>query len=86
MKKGQGLSARFSDARLLMGMRAVPDEERFNVNGGAIAIGYPLGATGARTTTTLARELQRSNTRFGIVSAGIGKGQGIAILIENTQV
>jgi acetyl-CoA C-acetyltransferase len=59
------------------------DEARLNVNGGAIAIGHPLGATGIRLTLTLARELQRKCLRYGIASACIGGGQGIAILIEN---
>ncbi len=59
------------------------DEDKVNVNGGAIAIGHPLGATGVRITTTLARELQRSGLRYGIASACIGGGQGIAVLIEN---
>jgi len=59
------------------------DEDRLNVNGGAIAIGHPLGATGVRLTTTLARELQRKGLRYGIASACIGGGQGIALLIEN---
>ena len=58
---------------------------RLNVNGGAIAIGHPLGATGVRLTVTLARELQRSGGRYGIASACIGGGQGIALLIENLQ-
>ena len=59
------------------------DEERVNVNGGAIALGHPLGATGVRLTITLARELRRSGKRYGIASACIGGGQGIAMLIEN---
>jgi len=57
--------------------------DRVNVNGGAIAIGHPLGATGVRLTVTLARELRRSGKRYGIASACIGGGQGIALLIEN---
>lgn len=61
------------------------DEEKLNVNGGAIAIGHPLGATGLRITTTVARELQRSGLRYGIASACIGGGQGIAVLVENPQ-
>jgi acetyl-CoA C-acetyltransferase len=61
------------------------DEDKLNVNGGAIAIGHPLGATGVRLTLTLARELQRSRKRYGIASACIGGGQGIAILIENVE-
>ncbi len=61
------------------------DEDKLNVNGGAIAIGHPLGATGVRLTVTLARELQRSGGRYGIASACIGGGQGIAMLIENVE-
>ncbi|MDE2578639.1 MAG: thiolase family protein [Hyphomicrobiales bacterium] len=59
------------------------DEARLNPNGGAIAIGHPLGATGVRLTMTLARQLQRTGKRYGISSACIGGGQGIALLIEN---
>ena len=59
------------------------DEDKLNVNGGAIAIGHPLGATGVRLTTTVARELSRSGLRYGIASACIGGGQGIAVLVEN---
>jgi acetyl-CoA C-acetyltransferase len=62
------------------------DEERLNVNGGAIAIGHPLAATGIRLAVTLARELQRSRRRYGIASACIGGGQGIAMLLENPAV
>jgi acetyl-CoA C-acetyltransferase len=60
------------------------DEDKLNVNGGAIAIGHPLGATGIRLTLTLGRELRRAGLRYGISSACIGGGQGIAMLIENT--
>ena len=59
------------------------DEAKLNVNGGAIAIGHPLGATGVRLAITLARELKRARLRYGIASACIGGGQGIALLIEN---
>jgi len=59
------------------------DESKLNVNGGAIAIGHPLGATGVRLALTLARELKRCGGRYGIASACIGGGQGIALLIEN---
>ena len=61
------------------------DEAKVNVNGGAIAIDHPLGATGVRITLTLARELRRSGLRYGIASACIGGGQGIALLIENPE-
>jgi acetyl-CoA C-acetyltransferase len=56
---------------------------KLNVNGGAIALGHPLACTGVRLTITLARELQRSGKRYGIASACVGGGQGIALLIEN---
>ena len=59
------------------------DEEKLNVNGGAIAIGHALGATGVRLALTLARELKRAELRYGIASACIGGGQGIALLIKN---
>jgi acetyl-CoA acyltransferase 2 len=59
------------------------DRERVNVNGGAIALGHPLGATGTRLTLTLALELVKRGARYGIASACIGGGQGIALLIEN---
>jgi acetyl-CoA acyltransferase 2 len=58
------------------------DREKVNVNGGAIAIGHPLGATGTRITTTLIYELKRRNARYGLGSACIGGGQGIALLLE----
>jgi acetyl-CoA acyltransferase 2 len=56
--------------------------ERTNVNGGAIAVGHPLGASGARITMTLIYELKRRGARYGIGSACIGGGQGIAVLVE----
>jgi acetyl-CoA acetyltransferase len=58
------------------------DRERVNVNGGAIALGHPLGATGARLILTLLLELKRRGKKLGIASACIGGGQGIAILVE----
>jgi acetyl-CoA C-acetyltransferase len=62
------------------------DRAKLNVNGGAIAIGHPLAATGVRLSITLARELKRSGERYGIASACIGGGQGIAVLIENASI
>jgi acetyl-CoA acyltransferase 2 len=59
------------------------NRERVNVNGGAIALGHPLGASGARITLTLMHELNRRGARRGVGSACIGGGQGIALLIEN---
>ena len=62
------------------------DPAKLNINGGAIAIGHPLAATGVRLSITLARELKRSGERYGIASACIGGGQGIAVLIENASI
>lgn len=59
------------------------DMSQLNVNGGAIALGHPLAATGVRLTITLAREMQRAGVRYGIASACVGGGQGIALLLEN---
>jgi len=59
------------------------DRARVNVNGGAIAIGHPLAATGVRLTTTVARELARSKGEFAISTACAGGGQGIAILLQH---
>ncbi len=56
--------------------------DRTNVNGGAIAVGHPLGASGARITSHLLYELKRQGARYGIGSACIGGGQGIAVLVE----
>ncbi len=68
---------------LAVGRELGLDLDKLNVNGGAIALGHPLAATGVRLTLTLARELQRSGKRYGISSACVGGGQGIALLIEN---
>lgn len=59
------------------------DRSRVNVNGGAISIGHPLGATGTRLALTLLHELRRRKRRYGIAAACIGGGQGIALLVEN---
>ncbi len=59
------------------------DQSRLNVNGGAVAIGHPLGATGLRLVLTLVRELRKAGLRRGIAAACIGGGQGIALLVEN---
>ena len=59
------------------------DREKLNVNGGAIALGHPLAATGARCTLTLAREMRRRGARYGVAGACIGGGQGIAVVLES---
>ncbi len=58
-------------------------EEKLNVNGGAIALGHPVGSTGSRLIVTLAHELKRQKKSFGIASLCIGGGQGGAMMIEN---
>ena len=58
------------------------DPQRVNVNGGAIAIGHPLGCSGARITTTLVHELKRRGGRYGLATMCIGMGQGIATIFE----
>ncbi len=58
------------------------DEQRLNVNGGAIAIGHPLGCSGARLLTTLAWELRRRGGRYGVAALCVGVGQGLATVIE----
>ena len=58
------------------------DPTRVNIYGGAIALGHPLGATGARILTTLVHALRRTNSRYGLATMCIGVGQGIAMLVE----
>ncbi|MGH3185605.1 MAG: thiolase family protein, partial [Streptosporangiaceae bacterium] len=62
------------------------DPERVNVNGGAIALGHPLGCTGAKLLATLLHELQRRKARWGLVTMCVGGGQGAAAVIENLAV
>ena len=58
------------------------DRERLNVSGGSIALGHPFGATGARLTTTLARELVRRDGRYGLLSVCAQGGMGFAMVLE----
>jgi acetyl-CoA C-acetyltransferase len=58
------------------------DEEKLNVNGGAIALGHPLGCSGARLATTLIRELRRRDGKYGIATMCVGVGQGLATVFE----
>jgi acetyl-CoA C-acetyltransferase len=60
-------------------------DARVNPNGGAIAIGHPLGASGARLALTVARELQQSGGKYAAVSLCIGVGQGLAVILERMQ-
>jgi acetyl-CoA acetyltransferase family protein len=61
------------------------DREKVNVNGGAIALGHPLGATGTRLVITLLYELRRRKKKYGLATACIGGGQGIAMVVESFQ-
>ncbi|UOQ46377.1 acetyl-CoA C-acetyltransferase [Halobacillus salinarum] len=61
------------------------DRSKVNVNGGAIALGHPVGASGTRVLYTMMKELTRRNERYGIASLCIGGGQGIAMIVENVQ-
>jgi 3-oxoadipyl-CoA thiolase len=61
------------------------EEERLNVNGGAIALGHPLGCSGARLMTTLLWELRRRRARYGVAALCVGVGQGVATIVENPE-
>ena len=61
------------------------DQEKVNVNGGAIALGHPLGCTGAKLTTQLLFEMGRRGSRYGMVTLCIGGGMGAAAIFENLQ-
>lgn len=66
----------------LKGLGVAADDSRVNPNGGAIAVGHPLGASGARLALTAARQLQRTGGRYALVSLCIGGGQGLAVVLE----
>jgi acetyl-CoA acyltransferase len=76
------LNEAFAVQALAVIRRAGLDEEITNVNGGAIALGHPLGCTGARLTSTLLREMHRRSVQFGVVTMCVGGGQGAAGLFE----
>jgi acetyl-CoA acyltransferase len=72
-------------AQVLACLRELPiDPEKLNVNGGAIALGHPLGCTGAKLTTTLLYEMRRRNARYGMVTMCVGGGMGAAGIFERT--
>ncbi|OCA81634.1 acetyl-CoA acetyltransferase [Bacillus sp. FJAT-27225] len=62
------------------------DQKKLNVNGGAIALGHPIGGTGAILTVKIMNELERRGARYGLITACIGGGQGIATIVENLRV
>jgi acetyl-CoA acyltransferase len=59
------------------------DPEKVNINGGAIALGHPLGCTGTKLTVQIIHDMKRLNKKYGLVTACVGGGQGIAGVIEN---
>jgi acetyl-CoA acyltransferase len=59
------------------------DPQKVNIDGGAIALGHPLGCTGAKLTVQIINDMKRLNKKYGIVTACVGGGQGIAGIIEN---
>jgi len=61
------------------------DRSKTNVNGGAIALGHPLGASGAKLTVQLLGEMRRRKSRYGMVTMCVGGGQGAATIFENLQ-
>ena len=70
-------------AQVLAVLKELPiDPERLNVNGGAIALGHPLGCTGAKLTTSLLYEMKRRRSRYGLVTMCIGGGMGAAGILE----
>ena len=70
-------------AQVLACLRELPiDEARLNVNGGAIALGHPLGCTGAKLTTSLIYEMHRRHARYGLVTMCVGGGMGAAGILE----
>src|SRR5205085_7018480 len=70
-------------AQVLACLKELPiDPEKLNVNGGAIALGHPLGCTGAKLTTTLLHEMKRRRARYGLVTLCVGGGMGVAALLE----
>ena len=75
----------FAPQYLAVEKALVLNRDKVNVNGGAIALGHPLGATGARLVLTLLFELRRRNARYGLATACIGGGQGIAVIVESMQ-
>ena len=72
----------FAAQWLAVGKELGWDEEKVNVNGGAIALGHPVGVSGARILVTLLYEMKRRNSRHGLAALCIGGGEGIAMVVE----
>ncbi len=76
------LNEAFAVQALAVIRQAGLDPEKVNVNGGAVALGHPLGCTGAKLTATILREMERRNVRYGMVTMCVGGGQGAAGIFE----
>ena len=76
------LNEAFSVAALAVTRELGLDPEKVNVNGGAVALGHPLGCTGAKLTATILQEMKRSNARYGMVTMCVGGGMGAAGIFE----
>jgi acetyl-CoA C-acetyltransferase len=76
------LNEAFASQSLVVARELGLDEDKLNVNGGAIAIGHPLGMSGARLAVTLLHELRRRGGRYGVATMCVGVGQGQAALFE----
>jgi acetyl-CoA acyltransferase len=76
------LNEAFAAQALAVIRKAGLNPDIVNVNGGAVALGHPLGATGAKLTATILREMQRRQTRYGMVTMCVGGGQGAAGIFE----
>jgi acetyl-CoA acyltransferase len=79
------LNEAFAVQALAVIKRAGLDPEKVNLNGGAIALGHPLGCTGAKLTATILREMERRNAKYGMVTMCVGGGQGAAGIFERIQ-
>ena len=75
----------FASVVLAWEKEIAPDPARVNPNGGAIALGHPLGCTGAKLTTQLIYEMGRRKSKYGMVTMCIGGGMGAAVVFENLQ-
>ena len=72
----------FAAQSLAVGRELEIPNEKLNVNGGAVALGHPIGASGARVLVTLLHEMKRQDSRYGLATLCIGGGQGIATVVE----
>ena len=77
------LNEAFASQSLAVIRKLELDPEIVNINGGAIALGHPLGCTGCKLTIQIIHDMKRLNKKYGIVTACVGGGQGIAGIIEN---